>query len=79
MVILAEIFTTLVGNVYGMSRQISSIIRLNNDLVVILILICCLFISVIGYGPLLTFLYPLIGWISFFIILTLLKPKNKSS
>ena len=79
MVILAEIFTTLVGNVYGMSRQISSIIRLNNDFIVIFILICCLFISVIGYGPLLTFLYPLIGWISFFIILTLLKPRKKSS
>ncbi|UPM56031.1 YkvI family membrane protein [Gottfriedia acidiceleris] len=78
MVILAEIFTTLVGNIYGMSRQINSYIRLNTNVVVILLLICCLFISIIGYGPLLTFLYPLIGWISFLVILTLLKPKKSS-
>jgi len=78
MVILAEIFTTLVGNIYGMSRQIQSVVNLNNNLLVIVLLVCCLIISVIGYGPLLTFLYPLIGWISFFIILTLLKPKKSS-
>lgn len=78
LVILAEIFTTLVGNIYGMTRQIGSIISLNSNIIVIILLICCLFISIIGYGPLLTFLYPLIGWISFFIILTLLKPKRSS-
>ncbi|MFB7141901.1 GerAB/ArcD/ProY family transporter [Gottfriedia sp. NPDC056225] len=78
MVILAEIFTTLVGNIYGMSRQINSYIPINANVLVILLLICCLFISIIGYGPLLTFLYPLIGWISFLVILTLLKPKKSS-
>ncbi|WP_088072150.1 YkvI family membrane protein [Gottfriedia luciferensis] len=78
MVILAEIFTTLVGNIYGMSRQIKSFIPFNLNLLVVLILFVCLFISIIGYGPLLTFLYPLIGWISFIVILTLIKPKKST-
>ena len=78
MVILAEIFTTLVGNIFGMTRQINSFIPLSTNLIVVILFICCLFISIICYGPLLTFLYPLIGWISFLIILTLLKPKKSS-
>lgn len=76
MVILAEIFTTLVGNIYGMARQINAVFSFNSHFTILILLVSCLFISVIGYGPLLTFLYPLIGWVSFIIILTLLIPKK---
>jgi len=77
-VILAEIFTTLVGNIYGMTKQLTGTEKTNQPLIVLMILIVCLFISIIGYGPLLTFLYPLIGWITFIVMLTLLRPSRKS-
>jgi len=77
-VILAEIFTTLVGNIYGMTKQLTGTDNTNQPLIVLLILIICFFISIIGYGPLLTFLYPLIGWITFIVMLTLLRPSRKS-
>jgi uncharacterized membrane protein YkvI len=77
-VILAEIFTTLVGNIYGMTKQLTGTYKINQPIIVLTILIVCFFISIIGYGPLLTFLYPLIGWITFIVMITLLRPSRKN-
>lgn len=67
-IILGEIITTLVGNIYGLTKQLHAITPLQSDIVATLfILLACLFISMFDYGTLLSILYPAIGWLTFFI------------
>lgn len=61
-VIYGEIITTLIGNVFGMSRQLQSITKLTNNQLVILILAACWLISQFGFTSLLSFLYELFGY-----------------
>lgn len=64
-VIIGEIITTVIGNMFGMSRQLHSIFQIKPYTFVILLLTVCYIVSYIHYSPLLSILYPLIGWISF--------------
>lgn len=64
-VIIGEIITTVIGNVFGMSRQLHSILNIKPYTFVILLLTICYIVSYVHYSPLLGILYPLIGWISF--------------
>ena len=62
-IIYGEIFTTLIGNVFGMSRQIQSLYpSLSSNLLVVTILFACFLVSQMGFSALLTRLYTLFGY-----------------
>lgn len=64
LVIFAEIFTTFIADVYGLTLQIQQRTRFNHKPIIICILLLCYLISQIGFKTLLTTLYPLFGLIS---------------
>lgn len=76
LVIYGEIFTTLVGNVFGITRQIQALSFLSEKWVGAFVLFICLFISQIGFGTLLGYLYPLFGYIGFVFLLLLIWKRN---
>ena len=63
LVIYGEIFNTVVANVYGISRQLKGSFQLNYKHAVLIISLVVFFISQIGYGQLLSVLYPIFGYI----------------
>jgi uncharacterized membrane protein YkvI len=74
-VIYGEIFTSVIGNVFGIERQIKKYISLPSIVIVSAIFVICYFISLINYGTLLSYLYPIFGYVSLtFIILLWMKP-----
>jgi uncharacterized membrane protein YkvI len=75
LVIYGEIFNTVVANVYGVARQLSGNSRLKYNYAVLIILIFIFFISQIGYGQLLTVLYPLFGYLGLFFLGVLLMKR----
>ncbi|MFT8321150.1 MAG: hypothetical protein ABF649_09605 [Bacillus sp. (in: firmicutes)] len=78
LVIYGEIFTSVIGNVYGLERQLSSYIKLPSILIIALIFLISYIISFIHYGTLLSWLYPLFGYISLVFLLQLwIKPIPK--
>lgn len=74
-VIYGEIITTLVGNVFGLSRQFLSVIRFSEKWIIILILTLCYIISLIGFDTLLEVLYPLFGYIGLLLLFKILYQK----
>lgn len=77
-IIYGEIFTSVIGNVYGIERQMRKYISIPSILTITIIFTICAFISLIEYGVLLSYLYPLFGYISLlFIILLWMKPLEK--
>ncbi|WP_102348480.1 YkvI family membrane protein [Bacillus sp. Marseille-P3661] len=78
LVIYGEIFTSVIGNVFGLDRQIKQYGQIPTALSITLIFIISYSISLINYGKLLSILYPLFGYISLiFFVLLLLKPSGK--
>lgn len=69
MIVYGEIFTTLIGNVFGISRKMEKIFSLSERWIVVGILLLSFFISQIGFSSLLGFLYPLFGYIGLLILL----------
>ncbi|MBO0994507.1 YkvI family membrane protein [Bacillus sp. SD088] len=78
-IIYGEIFTSLIGNMYGIERQISQFFSLKSIWIYIMMIAVIYIIGRIDYGQLLGLLYPLFGYISLiFLLLLWLKPvKNK--
>jgi uncharacterized membrane protein YkvI len=77
LIVYGEIFTSVIGNVFGLERQIQKYVKLPSILIVGLIFVICYFISLINYGTLLSILYPVFGYISLiFIVLLWMKPIN---
>jgi uncharacterized membrane protein YkvI len=76
-VIYGEIFTTLIANVYGLSRQFETYIRVPKSYIVVGILILCYLVSFIGFSTLLNNLYPLFGYIGLGILFMIMW--NRSS
>ncbi|RSD28217.1 YkvI family membrane protein [Mesobacillus subterraneus] len=75
LIVYGEIFTSVIGNIFGLERQIQKYIKLPSLLVVALLFVICYFISLIDYGTLLSVLYPVFGYISLiFIVLLWMKP-----
>ncbi|WP_199621411.1 YkvI family membrane protein [Paenibacillus alkalitolerans] len=71
LVIYGEIFTTLIGNVFGMTRQIRSLYDLPRNAVVLATLLACFLISQAGFTSLLTYLYPLFGYMGIILLIFL--------
>ncbi|SDN16828.1 GerAB/ArcD/ProY family transporter [Bacillus sp. OK048] len=78
LVIYGEIFTSVIGNVYGIERQIRQIVTVPTFITISAIFIVSYLISLIDYSKLLSSLYPLFGYISliFFILLWMKPLKN---
>ncbi|GAE47714.1 membrane protein [Mesobacillus boroniphilus JCM 21738] len=77
LIVYGEIFTSVIGNIFGLERQIQKYVKLPSLLVVSLLFLICYFISLIDYGTLLSILYPVFGYISLiFIVLLWMKPVN---
>lgn len=75
LVIYGEIFTSVIGNIFGLERQIKMYTSLPSLFIVGGIFVITLFISLIEYGTLLSYLYPIFGYICMiFIILLWMKP-----
>lgn len=70
-VIYGEIFTTLIGNVFGLTRQIQSIYYVPRNTLVLIILLATFLISQIGFTSLLTYLYPLFGYLGLILLIFL--------
>ncbi len=77
-IIYGEIFNTVAGNVFGIARQLKATFNLKYRQTVLIILFIIFLISQIGYGNLLTVLYPMFGYIGllFLIFLLLKKPPS---
>ncbi|WP_102262007.1 YkvI family membrane protein [Mesobacillus jeotgali] len=77
LIVYGEIFTSVIGNIFGLERQIQKYVKLPSMLVVSFLFLICYFISLIDYGTLLSILYPVFGYISLiFIVLLWMKPIN---
>jgi uncharacterized membrane protein YkvI len=59
--VYAEVFSTLVANVFGLSVQLREVTRLRTTTIILGILLISYAISFVGFGSLLRFLYPLFG------------------
>lgn len=76
LVIFGEIFTTFMGNIYGLKRHLSQLIPVHEQLLMVGLFAFTFVISQIGYGPLLSHLYPFYGYLGLvFTFLILLKKK----
>ncbi|MBP2239926.1 putative membrane protein YkvI [Cytobacillus eiseniae] len=74
-IIYGEIFTSVIGNVFGVERQVRKYISIPTIVTVSVIFVICYLISLINYGTLLSYLYPTFGYISIiFIVLLWMKP-----
>lgn len=74
-IIYGEIFTSVIGNIFGLERQIRKYIPVPGMAIVVGILALCYSISRFDYSTLLSSVYPLFGNISLiFIVLLWMKP-----
>lgn len=80
-IIYGEIFTSVIGNAFGLERQLRKYIALPSISIIFFIFFSSYFISLIDYGTLLSYLYPVFGYFSLVFILLLwmkpLKPKKQ--
>ncbi|MFL6561973.1 MAG: hypothetical protein ACJ8MO_38455, partial [Bacillus sp. (in: firmicutes)] len=78
LVIYGEIFTSVIGNVFGLDRQLKQYFPLSTIASVTLIFMVSYLISLVNYGTLLSYLYPMFGYICMiFFILLWMKPFEK--
>jgi uncharacterized membrane protein YkvI len=81
-VIYGEVLTTVIGNTFGLERQLTPFFKVSRMLMISFILLFAVVISQFGYSFLLTLLYPLFGKISFIILVLLVVkkiPRKKST
>ncbi|WP_178022032.1 hypothetical protein [uncultured Paenibacillus sp.] len=71
LVIYGEIFTTLIGNVFGVTRQLQSLYKVPKNATLFAVLLACFLISQAGFASLLTYLYPLFGYIGMLLLILL--------
>ncbi|WP_413301644.1 hypothetical protein AA0X95_22115 [Bacillus sp. 1P10SD] len=75
LVIYGEIFTSVIGNVFGLDRQLKQYMAIPTMVSVTAIFVVSYLISLVNYGTLLSYLYPLFGYICMtFFVLLWMKP-----
>lgn len=76
-VLWGEIFSTLIANVYGVSSQLLTSQRpANSSLITVLILTSAFFVSQIGFSNIVSYLYPVFGYVSFLLLILLIWPRR---
>jgi len=63
-IIFAEVFTTLIADVYGLALQVHERSKISINFIILFLVVSCYFASQIGFELLLSTLYPLFGFIS---------------
>lgn len=71
-VLWAEIFTTVIGTVYGLATRISASTGLNYNLLTVILMMMALVLSQFGFSGLVGTVYPLFGLISLVFLTALL-------
>jgi uncharacterized membrane protein YkvI len=75
LVIYGEIFTSVIGNVFGLERQLKQYLLVPTIVSIFAIFGVSYIISLVDYGKLLSYLYPLFGYVSLiFFVLLWMKP-----
>jgi uncharacterized membrane protein YkvI len=74
-VIYGEVFTSVIGNLYGLERQVSSLLNIPSMVIVCSILCVAAFISKFGYSSLISTLYPIFGYVCLVVLLLLMFKK----
>lgn len=74
-VIYGEVFTSVIGNLYGLEKQINSYFKIPRMTIICGILCIAAFISKIGYSSLITLLYPIFGYVCLGALILLLVKK----
>ncbi|WP_071459259.1 YkvI family membrane protein [Bacillus massilinigeriensis] len=78
LIIYGEIFTSIIGNMFGLDRQMQGYMKVPRLLTVGGIFVATYIISMFDYGLLLSYLYPIFGYISIiFVVCLLMKPVPK--
>lgn len=75
--IFAEIFTTLMANIYGISLQLQKQFKMPMNKIALIILTVSYILSQAGFADLLATLYPLFGFISLVWLGLLIRTKTK--
>ncbi|MFJ8244181.1 GerAB/ArcD/ProY family transporter [Peribacillus asahii] len=75
LVIYGEIFTSVIGNIFGLERQISGFWKVPSICIILLLFMIAFFISEVGYGRLIGYLYPLFGYISLLFLVLVWRSK----
>jgi len=72
--IYGEIFNTVVGNVFGLARQLQTTFGIRYHSGVLILSVVIFLVSQLGYGNLLTVLYPIFGYIGLiFLVFVLVR------
>lgn len=79
LVIYGEIFTSIIGNIYGMERFMKKFIEIKTIFLGIIIFTVIYGFSKIDYGELLSTLYPLFGYMSIIFLILLLMNREESN
>jgi uncharacterized membrane protein YkvI len=74
-VIYGEIFTSIIGGIFGLQRQFRSFFPLPNFLFLCILFLILYVVSSFRYSSLLSFLYPLFGYMSFIFLILLMGRK----
>ncbi|MGD6775770.1 YkvI family membrane protein [Sutcliffiella horikoshii] len=73
-VIYGEIFTSVVSDIFGLQRQLESMLNVSRYLVTVVLVSIIYMISQIGYGSLIEHLYPFFGYVSMaFLVLLVVR------
>jgi uncharacterized membrane protein YkvI len=79
LLMFAEIFTTLIANLYGITLQLSARIRLSPRILSAGLLLVCAAVGQFGFKALVSTLYPLIGFLCLFWLVRLAKERGKGN
>lgn len=71
-VMWGEIFTTLIGNIYGLAAYLRQIWGLKEMTWICFIFISTYFCSLVGFPVLISYLYPFFGYLGFMVLLLLI-------
>ncbi|WP_191561968.1 hypothetical protein [Metabacillus idriensis] len=78
MVIYGEVFTSVIGNLFGLERHLVRVVSIPRMYIILFLLSGAFFVSQIGYSSLIAFLYPLFGYMSIvFLVLLFIKKVPK--
>lgn len=78
MVIYGEVFTSVIGNLFGLERHLVRVVSIPRMYIILFLLSGAFFVSQIGYSSLISFLYPLFGYMSIvFLVLLFIKKVPK--
>lgn len=70
-IIYGAIFSSIIGGIFGLQRQIQFFVHVPNLLLLFVLLFILYFVSHIDYSSLLSFLYPILGYASLFVLILL--------